>query len=116
MIDNFWYNPPMINFEEFKKMEIRIGTIIEAQRVEGSEKLLRLKVDVGSEQRQILAGIGKAYDPEALIGKQIPVVANLEPKTMMGFESQGMILAADGDGQPVLLHPDSQVPDGAQVR
>lgn len=106
----------MITFDDFKKLEIRIATIIEAERVEGSEKLLKLKVDLGSEQRQLLAGIGKYYEPEEVIGKQIPILANLEQKTLMGLESQGMILAANEEGQPVLLHPDKQVTNGVEIR
>ncbi len=106
----------MVTFEEFKKLDIRVGTIVEAGRVEGSDKLLRLVIDLGEETRQLVAGIGKMYEPEELIGKQIPILANLEPKTLMGIESQGMILAASEDGQPVLLHPDKSVTNGAQVR
>lgn len=104
-----------INFEEFKKVELRVVKVLEAERVEGSEKLLKLRVDLGSEQRQIIAGIGKAYAPENLIGREIVIVANLEPRTLMGFESQGMVLAASGENGPVLLNPEKDVPPGALV-
>lgn len=106
----------MITFDDFAKLDIRTGTIIEAQRVEGSEKLLKLQIYLGDEKRQLIAGIGKHYEPQDLVGRQIPILANLEPKMIMGLESQGMILAADDDGKPVLLHPDKQVGNGAKVK
>lgn len=115
----------MISFEEFQKIELKIARIIEAERVEGSEKLVKLKIDLGPGNpgsiskriiRQIVAGIGKQYNPEGLIGKEIAVVANLEPRTLMGIESQGMLLAADNNGEPVLLLPDKEVPVGSKVR
>ena len=105
----------MINFEQFKEIELKVGKILEAERVEGSEKLLKLKVDLGEpEARQILAGIGKVYPPEEIIGREIIVVANLEPRMLMGLESQGMLLAAS-DGGPVLLRPDREVPPGSAI-
>ncbi|HPC30808.1 MAG TPA: methionine--tRNA ligase subunit beta, partial [Candidatus Pacearchaeota archaeon] len=99
----------MINFEEFQKIDLKIGKILEAEKVENSEKLLRLKVDLGEEQRQIIAGIGKVYQPQDLINQEIVVVVNLEPKTLMGFESQGMLLAADNNGEPILIKPEKEV-------
>lgn len=104
-----------INFEEFKKVELRVARVLGAERVEGSEKLLKLQVDLGSEQRQIIAGIGKAYAPENLIGKEIMIVANLEPRMLMGLESQGMVLAASGEGGPVILFPEKDVVPGALI-
>jgi len=107
----------MITFEDFKKLEIRIGKIVEAERVENSNKLLKLKVDFGSEQRQILAGIARFYEPESLIGKQCPFAFNLEPKMLGEIESQGMILCPSNEnGLPVLLHPDKEVPPGALIK
>ncbi|OGZ02781.1 MAG: methionine--tRNA ligase subunit beta [Candidatus Liptonbacteria bacterium RIFCSPLOWO2_12_FULL_60_15] len=107
----------MISIEDFKKAELKIAKILSAERVEGSEKLIKLKVSLGEEERQIVAGIGKAYEPEALVGKEIVVVANLEPRTMMGIESQGMLLAAsEGDGLPVLLVPEREIAPGSSVR
>jgi len=106
----------MISFDDFKKVELKVAQILEAERVEGSEKLLKLKVSLGSEERQILAGIGKKYAPEDIIGRKIVIVANLEPRSLMGFESQGMILAASGETGPVLLSPDSLVLAGTEVR
>lgn len=99
----------MITYDDFAKIELRTAIVLSAERVEGSEKLLKLQLEVGSEQRQILAGIGKAYQPEALIGKTIIIVANLEPRKLMGQESQGMLLAADGGDGPVILTVDSSV-------
>jgi len=105
-----------INFEEFQKIDLRIGKIIEAEKIEGADKLLKLKVDLGEEKRQLVAGIAKFYQPEDLIGKEIVVVANLEPKTLRGIESQGMLLAGDVEGKPVLLKPDQEVPPGTKIR
>lgn len=104
-----------VNFEDFKKVDIRIGKIISAQRIESSNKLLKLQVDFGTETRQILAGIAKFYEPETLVGKLCPFVFNLAPKIMGDLESQGMILAADDNG-PVLLHPDKEIAQGSIVR
>jgi len=105
----------MINFEEFKKVDIRIGKIISAERIEGSNKLLKLEVDFGAENRQILAGIAKFYAPESLMGKSCPFVFNLEPKKMGELESQGMILCADDEG-PVLMHPDKDIRPGSIIK
>lgn len=106
----------MINFEEFKKVEIRIGKIVSAEKIIDSQKLLKLEVDLGIEKRQIIAGIGISYSPEFLIGKMIPIVCNLEPKTLMGFESQGMILAADSEDGPVLMFPEKDVSPGSIIK
>lgn len=108
---------PTIPFEEFQKVELKIAKIIEAERVEGSEKLLKLKADIGNnEMRQIIAGIGKSYEPENLIGKEIVIVANLEPRMLMSLESQGMVLAASSENGPVLLMPEKETAPGAQIR
>jgi methionine--tRNA ligase beta chain len=88
-----------INYDDFKKVEIKVGEIIEAEEVPGSDKLFKLKVSFDSEERQILSGIKKYFEgPQDLIGKKVPFVTNLEPRKMMGFESQGMILAVIDDG------------------
>ncbi|MEK7074372.1 MAG: methionine--tRNA ligase subunit beta, partial [Patescibacteria group bacterium] len=105
----------MITIDDFKKIDLRVVKIIAAQRVEGSDKLLKLQVDMGEEKRQIVAGIGLAYDPETLIGREIIVVANLEPRLLMGVESQGMLLAASND-HPVLLQPEKEVAPGSSIR
>lgn len=105
----------MISFDDFQKLDLRVARIIKAEKVENSEKLLKLEVDLGEEKRQIVAGIGKFYNPEDLIGKEIVVVANLEPKNLMGLESQGMLLAATVDGEPVILVPEKEVQPGAKI-
>jgi methionine--tRNA ligase beta chain len=106
----------MINFDDFQKMEIRIGTILEAEKVEGADKLLKLKVDLGSEQRIIVAGIAKDYKPQTLIGKQLVILTNLEPRVIRGIESQGMILAAVVEEKAIILKPAKKVPNGTKVR
>lgn len=108
----------MVSFEEFKKLEIKIGKVISAERIPDSDKLIKFMFDIGGgEQRQILAGIAEIYpDPSVLIGKEMPIVLNLEPRKLRGFVSEGMMLAADGEGKPVLLHPACEVPPGSEVR
>jgi methionine--tRNA ligase beta chain len=105
----------MITFEEFKKVDLRIGKIIKAENVEKSKKLLKLQVDVGEEERQILSGIAEFYNPEDLIGKEVVVVINLEPRKMMGLESQGMLLAAGSEEKPVILKPEEEVGAGSKI-
>ncbi|MCG2721826.1 MAG: methionine--tRNA ligase subunit beta [Thermodesulfovibrionales bacterium] len=106
----------MISFDDFKKLDIRIGRIITAERVQDTEKLLKIEIDVGTEKRQLVAGIAESYEPDALIGKEIPVLLNLEPRTIRGVESHGMILAAVMDGKAVLMHPDKEVSPGSIIR
>ncbi len=107
----------MINYEHFSAMDLRVATIVSAERVEGSEKLLKLQLDLGElGPRQILAGVGKAYTPEELVVTQIIIVANLEPRSLMGHESNGMLLAARDDVEiPVLLRPQRPVPAGSKI-
>ncbi|MFH1170622.1 MAG: methionine--tRNA ligase [Candidatus Vogelbacteria bacterium] len=107
----------MITYDEFKKVELKVGEVKEASRVEGSEKLLKLTVEIGEPApRQIIAGIGKVYEPETLVGKQIVIVANLESRMIMGLESQGMVLAADGADGPVVLFPEKIVLPGTILK
>jgi methionine--tRNA ligase beta chain len=106
----------MINYDHFAAMELRVATVLAAERVEGSEKLLKLQLDLGEHgQRQIVAGIGKVYTPEELVGTQIIIVANLEPRALMGIESHGMLLAAGGQEGAALLRPDRPVPAGSKI-
>jgi len=105
-----------ISIDRFKQVRLRIGTVRAAELVPKSKKLLKLTVDLGDETQTVVAGIAHAYRPEDLVGKQVVVVANLEPATLMGVESQGMVLAASVDGAPVLLHPGEAVPAGTAVR
>ncbi len=105
-----------ITFEEFKKLDIRIGTIRAAEPVPGADRLLKLQVDLGeAEPRTLVAGIREAYRPEDLVGRQIVVLANLQPRKIRGIVSQGMLLAAVEDGKPVLLGPDQPVKNGTPV-
>lgn len=104
-----------INFEEFQKIDLRVVKIIKAERVEKSEKLVKLEVDGEEEKRQIVAGIGKYYDPKDLIGKEIIMVWNLEPKVLFGLESKGMLLAAKDGEKPVIIIPEEEVPVGTKI-
>lgn len=106
----------MITYDEFKKMEIKIAKILSAERVPNTDKLLKLEADLGSEKRELIAGVGAVYEPEQLVGKQVVVLANLEPKTIRGVTSHGMILCADSGGGPVLLGPEKEVPAGCGVK
>lgn len=106
----------MVAIDDFAKLEFKVGKVMSADPVEGSEKLLKLMVDLGEEEpRQILSGIAKWYTPEDLVNKSFIFIANLEPRVMMGLESQGMILAADGDDMPVPLIPLSEVAPGSKI-
>ena len=105
----------MITYDDFKKVELKVVRVLRAERIEGSEKLVRLAVDVGGEERQIIAGIGKRYTPEELVGKHIVIVANLEPRSLMGLESNGMVLAASGEDGPIILIPERGVSPGAVI-
>ncbi|MCX8071142.1 MAG: methionine--tRNA ligase subunit beta [Candidatus Binatia bacterium] len=107
----------MLTIEEFSKVELRVGTVLAAENHPNADRLLVLRVDLGSEVRQIVAGIRAHYRPEELVGRQIVVVANLQPATLRGVESQGMLLAAsDEDGNLAILTPDRPVRPGARVR
>ena len=105
-----------ITIDEFMKIQLKTATVLTAERVPKSEKLLKLQVDLGSEQRQIVAGIGKRYEPEQLIGKRIVIVANLKPAKLMGIESQGMVLAAGDKDVGGLVTVIEEVPPGTKVK
>lgn len=104
-----------IDFEDFSKLDIRIGSILKAQKVEGSEKLILLSVDFGDEERQIISGIAKKYDPASLEGLQAVFLANLREKEIFGYKSQGMILAVGGEEGPVLVSPLEDVTPGSYL-
>ena len=108
-------NEDLVPFKEFQKLEFRVARVESAERVPGADRLLTLRVSLGEERRQIVAGVAKHYRPESLVGRQIVVVANLEPATIRGVASEGMLLAASADGRVALLQPDADVPDGAEV-
>jgi methionyl-tRNA synthetase len=107
----------LIGIEEFARMQLRIGRVLEAEPLEGSDRLLKLQVIIGEERRQIVAGIRASYAPLDLVGRQVVVVVNLKPAKLRGVESQGMLLAAtDDEGKAILLQPDRETPEGAKVK
>lgn len=107
-----------ITIDDFAKIDLRVGQILSAERIQGADKLLKLHVDLGNETRQVLAGIAKHYAPESLLGKKIIIVSNLQPRKMRGLESQGMLLAASvgAEDKPVLATFLEDVPNGAKLR
>jgi methionyl-tRNA synthetase len=107
-----------ISIEDFAKVELRVGVVKSAERIQGADKLLKLLVDIGDEVRQVLAGIALSYAPEDLVGRKVVIVANLAPRKMRGLESNGMLLAAavGPDGKPVLCTFAEDVPAGAKVK
>jgi len=108
--------PAPITLGRFLEVELRVARVLVAERVPKADRLLRLEIDLGSERRQIVAGVALAYAPETLVGKRIIVVANLEPARIRGLESQGMLLAADLDGRPIVATFDEDVAPGTRVR
>jgi len=109
-------NLSQITIEEFAKVQMRVGQVLEAEKIEGSRKLIKLRVDIGNEVRQLVAGIAEAYEPASLLNKKVVVVANLKPAKLMGVESNGMIVAASVDGRPVLATFTEEVPNGALLK
>jgi methionyl-tRNA synthetase len=106
-----------INFDDFMKMDVRVGTITEAEKVAKTKKLLKLTVDTGIDQRTVVSGIAEHYKPEEIIGKQVSILVNLEPKKLKGIESQGMILMAeDADGKLSFISPDQTIKPGSEIR
>jgi methionyl-tRNA synthetase len=106
-----------ISADDFFKVEMRVGLVKVAEKVKGADKLLRLEVDIGTEVRQVVAGIAKAYEPEKLVGRKVVIVANLQPRKLRGLESNGMIVAASlDDGAPVLAGFLEDVPIGARLK
>src|SRR5688572_2119458 len=107
---------PRISIDDFAKVQLRVGQIVEAEKIEGSRKLMRLRVDIGAEVRQVVAGIAEAYDAASLLNRKIVLVANLKPAKLMGVESNGMVVAASVDGRPVLATFTEDVPNGTLLR
>ncbi len=114
----------MISFEDFKKLDLRVAKITSAEKAEGTDKLLKLVLDVGGEERQIVSGIAEVYSAADLVGRRIVIIANLEPRKFIlrrdsgqeVIESKGMLLAAEGEnGEISLLLPDKEMPSGAPV-
>ncbi len=108
--------PERLAYEEFAKLDLRVAEILEAVEHPDAQRLLVLKVRVGEQVRQVVAGIKATYAPAELAGRRVVLLSNLAPAVIRGVESQGMILAADLDGKAVLLQPDREVPSGAKVR
>lgn len=106
----------MIKFEDFKKLDIRIGKVLSAEKIEGSEKLIKLEINLGKKKKQIVVGMAKFYEPDYFLNKELVILINLESRIFMGIESQGMVLAADVEGKPILLIPEKEVPPGSVVK
>jgi methionyl-tRNA synthetase len=107
---------PLVTYDDFAKMDLRVGHVIEAVKVEGAKKLLKLRIDLGTEQRQIVAGVAETYTPEQLLGKKFIVIANLQPAVIRGVESQGMLLAAVAGDKSAIPFFEADVPVGAKVK
>ncbi|NIM89377.1 MAG: methionine--tRNA ligase [Candidatus Aminicenantes bacterium] len=105
-----------ISFDEFKRMDLRVGEIVQAERVPGTDKLLKLEVDIGEEKRTMVAGVADVYSPEELTGKKLVVIVNLKPAVIRGIESQGMLLAAETEGKAIIPFFESDAPTGAKVK
>ena len=109
--------PERVGIDDFLKLDLRVARVVAAERVPKSRKLLKLEVDLGSERRTLVAGIAEAYEPEALVGRVVGMVANLKPAVVMGVESNGMILAASAPGGlPVVVSFDTEPPLGARIK
>jgi len=105
-----------ITYDDFAKLDLRVGTILQAEKVEKADKLLKLLVDIGTEQRTVVSGIAMHFAPEEIVGKQVTLVANLAPRKMRGIESQGMILMAEDNGKLVFVNPANAVKEGSEVK
>ena len=106
-----------LSIDDFMKIELRVAKVLAAERVPKSNKLVKLQVDVGTEQRTLVAGIAEAYEPDALVGKSVVIVFNLKPAKLMGIESNGMVLAASPDGgKPIVVTFDEPPAPGTRVR
>ena len=104
-----------VTFDDFKKIEIRVGKVLTCEKIENADKLLRLQVDFGDFKRQIISGIAQWYDPKDLEGKLLPFIINLEPRNFRGQESQGMLMAAEGEDGPVFLEPSKNIKEGTLI-
>ena len=105
-----------IKFDDWSKLDIRVGKILEVEDIEGADKLYKLEIDIGDEKRIVCAGIKKYYKKEELQNKLCVVFVNLEPKTMKGIKSDGMLLAVDEDGKPTLIIPEKDIEVGSKIR
>jgi methionine--tRNA ligase beta chain len=108
---------PEVSYDDFAKLDIRVGTILSAERIEGTDKLLKCTIDLGElGERTIVSGIAQWKEPAELVGKQCPYIVNLAPKMLRGVESKGMLLAASIEGGIALLHPDTVVQPGTRLK
>jgi methionyl-tRNA synthetase len=106
-----------ITIDDFLKIDLRVAKVLAAEKVPNSRKLMKLSIDVGSEQRTLVAGIAEAYEPEQLVGRTVGIVFNLKPAKLMGIESNGMILAASAEGgKPVLVAFDGDIAPGSRIK
>jgi methionine--tRNA ligase beta chain len=105
----------IVNFDEFRKMDFRVGYVESAEKVPNTDKLVKMIVDVGGEKRQVIAGIGASYEPEQLTGRKLVLLVNLEHKKFRGLDSEAMILAADWEGGTSVLFVGDDVPVGTRV-
>ena len=106
-----------ITIDDFMKVDLRVAKVLTAEKVPNSRKLVKMTIDVGTEQRTLVAGIAEAYEPEQLVGRTVAIVFNLKPAKLMGIESNGMVLAASPDGgKPMLVGFDQDVPPGTRIR
>lgn len=108
-------SPPQVTIDEFRRMDLRVAKVLEAQDHPNAQRLLVLKVDIGGETRQLVAGIKKNYEAASLVGKHVITICNVQPAMLRGVESQGMVLAASAGEQVVVLTPDKEVPAGSKV-
>lgn len=107
---------PEITFDDFAKIDLKVGTIVSAEKVQKADKLLKLQIDVGFDTRTIVSGIAQHFQPEEIVGKQVTVVTNLAPRKMRGIESNGMILMAeDAEGKLHFIHPEQKINAGSAV-
>lgn len=104
-----------ISIDEFRKLDIRVGEVLSATRVPGTDKLIEIEVDIGSEVRRMITGIFPLYQPQDLVGRRIIVLANLQPRSVRGVESNGMLLAAEWEGEVGLLTVDKEAPKGSRI-
>ena len=105
----------LVDFDDFTKLKFKTAKVLTAEKIEGADKLLKVIVDAGSEERQLVAGIAKHYTPEELIGKEVVIVANLKPAKIRGVESNGMILAASYKKKLAVVTPDREMKPGSKV-
>ena len=114
---SLWPTEQRITIDDFMKIDLRVAKVLAAERVPNSKKLIKMQIDLGSEQRTLVAGIAEAYEADALVGRHVVIVANLKPAKLMGIESNGMVLAASPEGgRPILVAFDQPPTPGTRVR